>query len=136
MTSRAPAWLSCASRLAGWSASGLVSLWAGSDLPPSARQHKVHLAPAAPRANQPLGPVTNRRFGTVALGLLGGIGLDLVPASPAPHDDTHLRRRRAAEGRGWAAVGFHLRRLYRPSLGSGLCTQRVGNQGFEMVSVS
>src|SRR6516165_5323955 len=34
--------------------------------------------------------------------------------SSAPDDDLHMGRRRAAERRGWAAVGFHQRSLRCP----------------------
>jgi hypothetical protein len=52
---------------------------------------------AALRATQPLVPILHRRRGAVSLGHFGRIGLDLVAAIPAPHDEPHLRRGGAAE---------------------------------------
>ena len=47
--------------------------------------------------------------------------LDLMLTSSAPDDDLHMGRRRAAERRGWAAVGFHQRSLR--------CPDRAESQG-------
>jgi hypothetical protein len=76
-------------------------------LSPRPGQHEVDLPPVAMRTDEPLGPVANRRFGAIALGLLGSIRFDLVPTIPAPHDDPGAGRRSAAERRGWAGMRCH-----------------------------
>jgi hypothetical protein len=57
--------------------------------------------------------------------VLGGIGLDLVPAIPipAPDDEPHAGRGGAAERHRRAGLGFHLRRRRgkrEPGLATGL----------------
>jgi hypothetical protein len=52
-------------------------------------------------------PFANWRVGAIALGQLGSIRLDLMPAIPAPHDDPGAGRSGTAERCGWTAVGFH-----------------------------
>ena len=47
--------------------------------------HETDVAASALPAHQPLGPVRHRRFGAVALGHFGRVGLDLVEAIAAPH---------------------------------------------------
>jgi hypothetical protein len=67
--------------------------------PPSPADH--HNDPPAPasRALQPLAPIENGGPFAITPGLLGGVGFDLVLASPAPHDQPHARRRASAAGR-------------------------------------
>jgi hypothetical protein len=43
-------------------------------------------------------PVGDGHLGAVALGHLGGLGLDLVPAIEAPDDQPHARRSGIAQG--------------------------------------
>jgi len=45
---------------------------------------------------QPVAPIKRGRFGAVSLRLLGGIGLDLMAAIPAPHDQANTGGSRAA----------------------------------------
>lgn len=61
------------------------SKWLGFS-PPLARHDHIDLAPTTPRTNQPL-----------ALGLLGGIGLDPMTTLLAPHDQPHI----GCGGPGW-----------------------------------
>jgi hypothetical protein len=64
--------------------------------PPSSRNNHIGRAAAAFRATQPRMPIDDRRLGTVPLGLLSGIGLDLMAAISAPYDQANAGRRRAA----------------------------------------
>jgi hypothetical protein len=43
----------------------------------------------APRTDEPLTPIGNGRFGAVSLRHFGGIGLNLMLAIPAPHDQAN-----------------------------------------------
>ena len=71
---------------------GLRSL--GPALGPS--NHHIDLSAAAFRADQPIPPLGNGHFGAVALSLFGGIGLDLMAAISAPHDEANAGSSRAA----------------------------------------
>jgi hypothetical protein len=55
-------------------------------LPPLARYHHIGLSAAAFGADQLLAPIEHWRFGAVPSSHLGGVGLDLMLASLAPHD--------------------------------------------------
>ncbi len=55
---------------------------------PIARPH-VPLPRPAPAADKPLAPFRHGHLGAVALGHLGGVGLDLMAAFEAPHDEPH-----------------------------------------------
>jgi len=50
------------------------------------------VATAAPGADEPLAPLGNGAVGPVALGHLGGVGLDPAAARLAPDDQPHARR--------------------------------------------
>jgi len=64
--------------------------------PPSSSNNHIGRAVAAFRATQPRMPIDDRRLGTVPLGLLSGVGLDLMAAISAPYDQANAGRRRAA----------------------------------------
>ena len=53
-------------------------------LTPRAAYDHINLAAATLRADQPLSPIGKGHLSAVAFGLLGGIGLDLMAAVPAP----------------------------------------------------
>jgi hypothetical protein len=57
----------------------------------------IHLPATAPGTDKPVAPIENRRFRAVSSNHLVGIGLDLVAACLAPHDQPHLRVRGIAE---------------------------------------
>jgi hypothetical protein len=82
----------------------LSALGAGDD--------EIDLPAAALATHQPLVPVGDGRLGAVALGQRGRVGLDLVPAIAAPHDEPHMGRGGAAERRRRPGVAVH-RRLRR-----------------------
>jgi hypothetical protein len=56
----------------------------------------IDFAAAAFGADEPVPPRGNGHFGAVALSLFGGIGLDLMAAISAPHDETNAGSSRAA----------------------------------------
>ncbi len=62
----------------------------------SPSHHHINLAAAAFRADQPVPPLGNGHFGGVALSLFGGIGLDLMAAISAPHDEANAGSSRTA----------------------------------------
>jgi hypothetical protein len=64
---------------------------AGSVLSPRSGYDHIDLAAAALGADQPLAPIGHSSFGAVLLGHLGRVGLDLVPAILAPHDQPDAR---------------------------------------------
>ena len=64
--------------------------------PPRTSNNHIGLAAAAFGADQPLGPIENRRLGAVSLRLLGGIGFDLIAAILAPDDEANAGSSRAA----------------------------------------
>jgi hypothetical protein len=74
------------------------------------RHHEVGLPAAALAADEPLVPVRDGQIVAVALCHLGGVGLDLVPALAAPHDQTNASRRRGSQCHRWASVSVHRRR--------------------------
>ena len=59
--------------------------------PPSGHDH-IDFAAAAFGTDQPLAPVRDSHFGTVAPSLFGGIGLDLVTAISTPYDEANAGR--------------------------------------------
>ena len=59
--------------------------------------HHVDVAAAASGADEPLSPLGNGGLGPVLFGRLGGIGLDLVTARLAPHDQPNASGSRVAE---------------------------------------
>ena len=63
---------------------------------PGPGNHHIDLSAAAFGADQPIPPLGNRHFGAVPLSLFGGIGLDLMTAISAPHDETNAGSSRAA----------------------------------------
>jgi len=69
--------------------------------------HHVDVAAAAPGADEPLAPLRDGGVGAVPLGHLGGVGLDLVAARLALHDQPHARRGGVPEGHRWSRRGFH-----------------------------
>jgi hypothetical protein len=65
--------------------------------PPLARRHHhIDLATTALRADQPIAPIEHGHLGTVPLSVLAGVGLDLMAARFAPHDQPHASRSGAA----------------------------------------
>jgi hypothetical protein len=72
-------------------------------------------------------PIDDRRLGTVPLGLLSGVGLDLMAAISAPYDQTNAGRRRAAQRRRRTELGFHPRRLRAVVARGGAYTFGGGN---------
>jgi hypothetical protein len=56
----------------------------------------VDLTAPAFRADQPVPPFGDGHFGAVALSLFGGVGLDLMAAISAPHDEANAGSSRAA----------------------------------------
>jgi len=79
-------------------------------LPPlGPRHHHVNVAATAPGADEPLSPLGNGGLGPVLLGQLGGIGLDLVTARLAPHDQPHASRGGIAERHRWPGLRSHPR---------------------------
>jgi hypothetical protein len=51
--------------------------------------HHIDLSAAAAGTDQPLAPIEDGRFGAVPSSHRGGIGLDLMLAFLAPHDQPH-----------------------------------------------
>src|SRR4051794_11673109 len=85
----------------------------GPALPSRAADHEIDVPAAAARAHEPLLPVEKRQVGTVASDLFGQVGLDLMGARLAPHDQGQMgikggaERRRGPEGslyRRWIAI--------------------------------
>jgi hypothetical protein len=68
-----------------------------------------YIDPSAPTlaAQKPGVPVRDAHLGTLARSHLGRVGLDLVPAIEAPHDQPHVRQCGVAERHGWAVVPVH-----------------------------
>src|SRR5215471_327114 len=62
---------------------------------PRAGEDKINLSRAAGTAHQPLVPISHRSLRAVPLGHFSRIGLDLVPAGLAPHDETERTARTA-----------------------------------------
>jgi hypothetical protein len=62
----------------------------------------IHLPATAPGTDKPLAPIGNGGPGAISLCHLGGVGLDLVAARLAPHDQPHFRVRGIAESH-WRA---------------------------------
>ena len=75
----------------------------------------VDLPSAAFGADQLRAPIEHWRFGAVPSGHLGGIGFHLIPAIPAPHDQSDTSRSCVAERHRRAGRGFHC--LYGYALG-------------------
>jgi hypothetical protein len=73
-----------------------------------ASNHHVGLPAAAAGTDEPLAPIEHGRFGTIPSSHLGGIGLDLMPAILAPHDQPDLGGGSIAERHRRAGRGFHL----------------------------
>jgi hypothetical protein len=71
---------------------------------------EIDLAAAALAAHQPLVPVRDGHLGAVTLGHCGRVGLDLVPAIAAPHDQVGAGSGGAAECRRRPGVAVHRRR--------------------------
>jgi hypothetical protein len=69
--------------------------------------HHVDVAAAAGRADEPLAPLRNRHVGAILLRHLGGVGLDLMAARLAPHDQPHAGRSRVAERHRRPGSRFH-----------------------------
>jgi hypothetical protein len=63
---------------------------------------------AALAANQPCGPIRHGSFVAVPFGHLRGVRLDLRLAIPAPHDQSKVSPRRAAQSRWRSRGGFQL----------------------------
>ena len=59
--------------------------------------HEIDFAATALRTYQPLALIESRRVRAVSSNHLDGVGLDLVVATLAPHDEPHVRRSRVAE---------------------------------------
>ena len=59
-------------------------------------------------ADKPGFPIRHTHLGPIALGHLGRVRLDPMPAIEAPHDKVHARRGSVAERHRWAAVRFHV----------------------------
>jgi hypothetical protein len=79
------------------------------------RNHEVDPPAAALAEDQPPVPVGDGHLGAVALGHLGRVELDLMPAVETLHDQPHVRRSGVAQGHRRAAVGVRFvvaRRLY------------------------
>jgi hypothetical protein len=78
-------------------------------LPPlSPAHHRIDLPAAAVRTDEPGAPIEHGRFGAVPSSHLGGIGLDLMLAILAPHDQPDLCRGSASERHRRGVFGFHL----------------------------
>jgi hypothetical protein len=84
---------------------------------PPRRDDEIDPAAAASRASQPRRPFRHRETGAVALRLLLGIEIDLVPAFGAPAGQHKMRPRGAAERRrtrlAFAAFPLHISRPMR-----------------------
>jgi hypothetical protein len=73
---------------------------------------EIDLPATALRAHKPGVPIRDRHLGAVALGYLGRVGFDLVPAIETPDDQPHMARSGVAKGHRRAAVRFwHLKPL-------------------------
>jgi hypothetical protein len=77
----------------------------------------IDVAAAALAADEALVPIGEDRLGAVALGQRGWVGLDLVAAIAAPHDEPRMSSGGAAECRRRPGVVVHRRR--RPLLDGG-----------------
>jgi hypothetical protein len=84
---------------------------AGSLRRAGAGQHEIDAARIALRADKPLGPIQNRGFGVVAAGVLGRVGLDLMPVVFAPDDEPDMGAGRRAQRHRRPAVALHPRAL-------------------------
>jgi hypothetical protein len=70
----------------------------------------VDLAAAALRADELLAPFEDTGISAIAPRVLGGIGLDLMLTTPAPHDQPDAGRSRIAQGHRRTRLRFHLAR--------------------------
>jgi hypothetical protein len=76
--------------------------------------HIDRSAPTA-RAHEPIAPIKNASPSAIFPGHLGGIGLDLVATTPAPHDQPHAGCGGVAQRHRRAGFGLHLRHRSRVS---------------------
>ena len=75
--------------------------------PLSSGNNHINLAAAAFGADQPPAPIEDRDIGPVSLRLLRRIGLDLMAAISAPHDEANLGTGGVAERHRRPRLGFH-----------------------------
>jgi hypothetical protein len=65
--------------------------------PPAAGHDHIYLVASTTGTDEPTSPLGNGSLGAVSSRHFGGIGLNLVAAFPAPHDQAHMGSRRVAE---------------------------------------
>jgi hypothetical protein len=78
-----------------------------SSAPLGAGHHHIRIVAPATRTDEPLTPIGNGSLGTVSSRHFGGIGLNLMLAIPAPHDEANMGSRRVPERHRRAGLRLH-----------------------------